>query len=74
MSNFHQFVQDPLCGLFSKFADFSQPGVISSDGKTLLIDQGAFEAPANNGWIESVPFGGGPVKKLVRGAFPSWNE
>ncbi len=52
-----------------------QPGAISRDGKTLLIDVGAFEDYPSYGTVETVPFAsGGPVHKLARGAFPSWNQ
>jgi len=46
---------------------------ISRDGSTVLGATGGFEpGPGHN--IVSVPFAGGPVKVLIRGAFsPSWN-
>ncbi len=48
---------------------------ISSDGRTVLIDEGAFEEPASNGRIASIPFAGGRSKVLVgHGAEGSWNR
>ena len=53
---------------------FVQGGGISRDGSTLLIDSGAFEAPASSGTIETIPFGATrPLHKLTRGATPSWD-
>jgi hypothetical protein len=53
---------------------FVQGGGISSDGSTLLIESGAFEAPPSSGTVETVPFGAArPLRKLARGASPSWN-
>jgi hypothetical protein len=53
---------------------FVQGGAISSDGRTLLIDSGGFEQPADHGTVETVPFPGtGAVTKLTQGAIPSWN-
>ncbi len=46
---------------------------ISSNGSTLLIDYGAFEAPSNNGHVATIPFGGGTPKVLVKGGVgPDW--
>ena len=51
-----------------------QPGAISRDGRTLLIDVGAFETYSGYGTVETVPFGAsGPVHKLGRGDSPSWD-
>lgn len=48
---------------------------ISSDGSTLLLDQGAFMAPPSHGRIVTAPFAGGPAKVLVaHGAQASWNR
>jgi len=47
---------------------------ISSDGSTLLLDQGAFMQPPSHGRIVTVPFAGGPAKVLVaHGSQASWN-
>ena len=51
---------------------FIQGGAISSDGTRLLVDAGAFQAPASHGTVESVGFGGGKPTRLARGAEPTW--
>ena len=46
---------------------------ISRDGSTVLAMTGGLEPSASNN-IVTVPFAGGPLKVLVRGAYaPSWN-
>ncbi|MGA2454979.1 MAG: hypothetical protein ABSG93_15815 [Solirubrobacteraceae bacterium] len=48
---------------------------ISSDGSTLLLDEGSFEQPPSHGRIVTVPFAGGRPKVLVaHGAQASWND
>jgi hypothetical protein len=48
---------------------------ISRDGRTVLIEQGAFENPPSRGRIASIPFAGGRPRVLVaHGAQPSWNR
>jgi hypothetical protein len=48
---------------------------ISSDGGTLLVDLGSFEAPPSAGRVASIPFAGGRPKVLVaHGAQGSWNR
>ncbi len=48
---------------------------ISSDGGTLLVDLGSFEAPPSSGRVASIPFAGGRPKVLVaHGAQASWNR
>lgn len=52
-----------------------QGAAISRDGKSLLIDAGAFQTYASAGTVEVVPFASAhPLRKLARGAFPSWNQ
>lgn len=51
-----------------------QGGAISRNGRELLVDQGAFENPANKGIVETVGFTGGRAHRLTRGADPSWNR
>jgi hypothetical protein len=47
---------------------------ISSDGKTVLIDEKSFEEPPSNGRIARIPFAGGRPKVLVaHGSQASWN-
>lgn len=46
---------------------------ISSDGSTLLVEEGSFEEPPSHGRIVTVPFDGGPPTELVaHGAAGSW--
>jgi hypothetical protein len=48
---------------------------ISRDGRTVLIEQGAFENPPSRGRVASIPFAGGRPRVLVaHGAQPSWNR
>lgn len=48
---------------------------ISSDGSTLLIDEGSFEEPPSDGRIATIPFAGGRSHLLVaHGAQASWNR
>ncbi len=48
---------------------------ISRDGRTVLIEQGAFENPPSRGRVASMPFAGGRPRVLVaHGAQPSWNR
>ena len=48
---------------------------ISQDGKRVLIDIGGFQAPAQQGTVEWVPFGGGkPTVLHAHGDDPSWNQ
>ena len=42
------------------------------DIMSLLVDAGAFQAPASHGTVESVGFGGGKPTRLARGAEPTW--
>jgi len=52
-----------------------QAAGISSDGSTLLIDENAFEEPASNGRVASIPFAGGRSTVLVaHGSEGSWNR
>lgn len=47
---------------------------ISLDGRTLLIDENAFEEPSSSGRVASVPFAGGRSKVLIaHGSQASWN-
>jgi Tol biopolymer transport system component len=47
---------------------------LSSDGKTLLIDEGGLEGPASEGRVATMPFAGGRSKLLVaHGSQASWN-
>jgi len=47
---------------------------ISSDGGTLLIDEGSFEQPPSRGRVATIPFGGGHAKVLIaHGSQASWN-
>jgi hypothetical protein len=47
---------------------------ISSDGRALLIDEGAFEQPSARARISTIPFAGGHPTVLVRHAsMASWN-
>jgi hypothetical protein len=50
-----------------------QPAGISSDGKRLLLDIGSFETSPSNGTVETMPFAGGRMSKVVAGADASWN-
>jgi hypothetical protein len=51
-----------------------QAAGISSDGKTLLMDEGGFEGPASAGRVATLPFAGGRSKPLVaHGSQASWN-
>lgn len=50
-----------------------QGGSISRNGRTLLIDEGAFMNPASSGRVETLPFGGGAARRLTWGSSPSWN-
>lgn len=48
---------------------------ISSDGRTLLIEEDAFEQPPSNGRVATIPFAGGRSKVLVaHGSQASWND
>jgi Tol biopolymer transport system component len=48
---------------------------ISSDGRTLLVDEDAFEQPPSHGHVATVPFAGGRSKVLVaHGSQASWND
>jgi hypothetical protein len=48
---------------------------ISSDGSTLLLDEGSFMQPPSHGRIVTVPFAGGRPKVLVaHGSQASWNR
>jgi hypothetical protein len=48
---------------------------ISSDGGTLLVDLGSFEAPPSSGRVASIPFAGGrPTVLVAHGAQASWNR
>jgi hypothetical protein len=48
---------------------------ISSDGGTLLVDLGSFEAPPSSGRVASIPFAGGrPTMLVAHGAQASWNR
>lgn len=52
-----------------------QGAAISRDGRTVLIEQGAFENPPSRGRVASIPFAGGRPRVLVaHGAQPSWNR
>jgi hypothetical protein len=47
---------------------------LSRDGSTVLATTGGLE-PGPGSAVVSVPFAGGPVTTLIRGAFsPSWNR
>jgi hypothetical protein len=47
---------------------------ISSDGRTLLIDEGSFEQPSARARISTIPFAGGHPKVLVKHAsMASWD-
>jgi Tol biopolymer transport system component len=47
---------------------------ISRDGSTVLADTGGYD-PSGRHDVVTVPFAGGPLKTLVRGAWaPSWND
>ncbi len=47
---------------------------ISSDGRTLLVDEDAFEQPPSHGRVAAVPFAGGRSKVLIaHGSQASWN-
>ncbi len=51
-----------------------QAAGISSDGSTLLLDEGGFEGPASGGRVATLPFAGGRTKPLVvHGSQASWN-
>jgi hypothetical protein len=53
---------------------YVQGTAISSDGKSLLIEVGAFENSPSHGTVEKIPFGGGAVVKLIHGgAEGSWD-
>jgi hypothetical protein len=48
---------------------------ISSDGGTLLIEEGAFEQPPSHARIATIPFAGGRSKVIVaHGSQASWND
>jgi hypothetical protein len=48
---------------------------ISSDGRTLLIDEGSFEAPPSHGRISTIRFAGGRPRVLVKHASQaSWDR
>lgn len=53
---------------------YAVPGAISKDGKTLLISYGSFEAPANDGSVDTVPFLGTHRTVLVQGAEGTWDK
>jgi hypothetical protein len=47
---------------------------ISRDGKTLLIDENAFENPPSSGRVAAIPFAGGRSEVLIaHGAEATWN-
>ncbi len=50
-----------------------QPAGISSNGQRVLLDVGSFETSPNYGTVDTVPFGGGRLVKVVAGADASWN-
>lgn len=51
-----------------------QAAGISSDGGTLLVNEGGFEGPASEGRVATLPFAGGNSKVLVaHGSQASWN-
>lgn len=50
-----------------------QASAISSDGRRVLVDVGAFAQAPNDGEVESVSFAGGAPTRLTRGAQPSWS-
>ena len=51
-----------------------QGSQISSDGRRVLVDTGAFENPPDRGTVQSVGFDGADPVRLARGAQPSWNR
>jgi hypothetical protein len=52
-----------------------EPGDISSDGKTVLVDVGQFMNPPSSGKVETMPFSGGRGTVLVtHAAQPTWNR
>ncbi len=53
---------------------YVQPQGISSDGTTLLIDQGGFESPPSRGTIQTVRWGGTTATKVAKGDDASWNR
>ena len=56
-------------------AGYVTPWGISSNGRRVLIQIGAFEGPASGGKVATIAFGGGPANVLVkRAAAPSWNR
>jgi Tol biopolymer transport system component len=51
-----------------------QAAGLSSDGKTVLVDEGGFDGPASEGRVATMPFSGGLSKLLVaHGSQSSWN-
>jgi hypothetical protein len=51
-----------------------QAAGLSSDGKTVLIDEGGLDSPASAGRVATMPFSGGLSKLLVaHGSQSSWN-
>lgn len=50
-----------------------QGGAVSTNGRRLLVDQGAFMRPPSDGRVEWIPFSGGRAHPLAHGADPSWN-
>ena len=52
-----------------------QPGGLSLDGRTVLVDVGGFENPPSTGKLETMPFAGGHAKVIVaHGGQASWNR
>ncbi len=51
-----------------------QAAGLSSNGATVLVDEGGFEGPASSGRVALLPFGGGRPRVLVaHGSQSSWN-
>lgn len=51
-----------------------QAAGISSDGNTVLVDEGGFEGPASDGRVATMPFAGGRSTMIVsHGSQASWN-
>jgi hypothetical protein len=47
---------------------------VASNGRSVLISVGGFEAPPSTAKIERIPFSGGhPTRLIAHGNYPSWN-
>lgn len=57
----------------AKKFDGTVSAAVSKDGKTILVQNGGYEAYPES-TVGTVPIGGGKVTKLAKGALPDWNS